>query len=123
MGLTTDRNHPDLKRGTDDAPVPQQDTYLVLSAEERSKGFVKPYRDMYRHKTCGSVTTMGRALSETYARDPWFYGGTYCCKCAMHRRLNEFTWEPDGESMDPADWPAAETDRVVKLAGQIAARS
>src|SRR5690349_7345207 len=30
---------------------------------------------------CGTPTTMGRALSETYARDPKFYGSTYCVHC------------------------------------------
>jgi hypothetical protein len=40
---------------------------------------------------------MGRALSETYARDPKFYGATYCCHCRMHKPVGEFTWyEMDG---------------------------
>lgn len=95
--LTTDPTDPRLTRGTDDAPAPQADAYLVLSVEERAKGFVRPYRDAYRHDTCGTVTTMGRALSETYARDPKFYGGTYCVKCQMHRPVGEFHWyEMDG---------------------------
>lgn len=96
-GLTTDRNHPDLARGVDSEPTPQASVYLVLSDEERAKGFVRPYRDAYKHAACGSVTTMGRALSETYARDPKFYGATYCCRCAMHRPVSEFTWTADGE--------------------------
>lgn len=25
------------------------------------------------------------ALAETYAREPGFYGSTYCCSCRMHR--------------------------------------
>jgi hypothetical protein len=95
--LTDDPNDPRLTRGHDDSPAPQAEAYLVLSVEERAKGFVRPYRDAYRHDTCGSVTTMGRALSETYARDPKFYGGTYCVKCQMHRPVGEFHWyEMDG---------------------------
>ena len=50
-------------------------------------------------KGCGTVTTMGRALGETYAREPGFYGSTYCCGCGMHRPVGahgEFVWEPDG---------------------------
>src|SRR5258708_4872190 len=35
-------------------------------------------------KPCGARTKMGRALSETYARDPHFYGSTYCVGCSMH---------------------------------------
>lgn len=95
MGLTTDPADPDLTRGVDEKPVPQAKTYLVLPEEERAKGYVRPYRDAYRHATCGTVTGMGRALSETYARDPGFYGATYCCACAMHRPVSEFNWTVD----------------------------
>lgn len=99
--LTTDPSDPRLTRGNDDKPVPQAEVYLVLSEEERGKGFVRPYRDAYIHDAgdapCGTVTTMGRALSETYARDPKFYGGTYCVRCQMHRPVGEFHWyEMDG---------------------------
>lgn len=152
MSLTTDPNDPTLGHGSDDTPVPQNATYLVLSEEERAKGFVRPVRSSYRHvgtsgprfplrdltdeekkrfgyvpgqkyeeypeserpllgslwtqqrleranKGCGSVTTMGTALAETYARDPHFYGSTYCVHCCMHRPVGaqgEFVWVPDG---------------------------
>ena len=151
--LTDDPKHPGVKRGLPDkTPVPQHDTYLVLSEAERAKGFVRPVRRSYRHvgiagpahplrdlrddeqhhkdfgyvkyeefpeserpslgrlwtqeqldsvgKGCGTVTTMGEALSETYARDPQFYGATYCCGCSMHRRVGadgEFVWEGTDE--------------------------
>jgi len=98
--LTTNRNHPDLGHGADDKPMPQQKVYLVLPETELEKGFVKPYRRSYRHKTCGETTTMSRSIAETYARDPWFYGSTYCIVCRMHRPLSEFVWN-DGEPMDP----------------------
>lgn len=94
--LTTDPNDPRLTRGSDTERVEQAEAYLVLSEEERAKGFIRPFRDAYRHTTCGSVTTMGRVLSETYARDPKFYGGTYCVHCAMHRPVGEFVWDADG---------------------------
>jgi len=92
---------------TDGSPVPEdrshvritptgmQAGYVVLSDEERTKGFVRPYRDAYKHDKCGSVTTMGRALSETYARDPYFYSGTFCATCKAHFPVGEdgeFTW-------------------------------
>jgi hypothetical protein len=152
MSLTTDPNDPRLGHGSDDSPRPQQAAYLVLSDEERAKGFVRPVRTSYRHvgtpgpryplrnftreefepllwkpptqrpvkfedypeterpalgrywtqaeldavgKGCGTVTTMGQALAETYAREPHFYGATYCCGCSMHRpvgRDGEFVW-------------------------------
>ncbi len=97
MGLTTDPNDPRVGRGVDDEPIPQHEVYLVLSEEERAKGFVRPYRDVYRHDACGGETTMGRALSETYAREPTFYGATYCCRCQMHKPVSEFVWTADGE--------------------------
>lgn len=97
MTLTTDPNDPRLTHGPDDEPVAQAETYLVLSEEERAKGFVRPYRDSYVHVTCGTTTRMGQAIAETYARDPHFYGATYCVHCRKHRPLNEFTWAADGQ--------------------------
>jgi hypothetical protein len=71
---------------------PQSETYLVLSEEERAKGFVRPVRLSYWHTTCGAVTTMNQAIAETYARSPQFYGATYCATCGKHRPVG-----PDGE--------------------------
>lgn len=143
-----DRSHEELR--TDG----QQKGYVILSPEERAKGFVKPVRRSYRHigapaaptnlrelteeeharydkygyamyetyaedkspvagkfwtraelaragTTCGAVTTMALSIAETYARDPEFYSGTFCCVCAAHYPLEEFVWLPDGEPMDP----------------------
>ena len=47
-----------------------QKGYVVLSSEERAKGFVRPVRRSYVHEKCGTVTKMGESLSETYARQP-----------------------------------------------------
>ena len=69
-----------------------QKGYVVLSDEERAKGFVQPVRFSYVHQTCGALTTMGRTIAETYARDPAFYSGTFCCGCEAH-----FPVGPDGE--------------------------
>ena len=150
MSLTDDPNDPRIKRGgADETPGPQHDTYLVLSNEERAKGFVRPVRRSYVHvgiagpkhplrdladeekdrygqygyvkfeaypesaspgtgrfwtkaqldsigKGCGALTTMGQALAETYARNPAFYGATYCCGCSKHRPVGsagEFVWD------------------------------
>jgi hypothetical protein len=85
---------------TEKRPDGQQRDYVVLSESERAKGFVRPYRDAYKHLKCGAVTTMGRALSETYARDPGFYSGTFCCACGAHFPVGqegEFTWIADGQ--------------------------
>lgn len=96
-GVTDDRNDPRLTHGADEEPTTQADVYLVLSDEELSKGFIRPVRRSYVHDTCGSVTTMGPAIAETYARDPKFYGATYCVKCAMHRPVAEFCWDGTDE--------------------------
>jgi hypothetical protein len=153
-GITDDPNHPGVKHGPpDDTPVPQNQTYLVLSEAERARGFVRPVRRSYRHvgiagpqhplrglteeekerhrgcnyvvyetypeserpvlgkywtqaqldsvgKGCGAVTTMGLALAETYARQPTFYGATYCCTCSKHRPVGaggEFVWDGTNE--------------------------
>ena len=140
--LTTDPNDPRLGHGGDKEPGLQNEVYLVLSAEERAKGFVRPVRDRYVHVgnkpryplrdltsyevslwggygyvkyeeyppsqggpvgklwtqeqldkvACGTITVMGLALAETYARNPRFYGATYCCVCRMHLPVGEFVW-------------------------------
>lgn len=92
---TTDRSDPALTHGVDDAPVGQAQKYLVLSEDERARGFVRPVRTSYQHLTCGAITTMGLAIAETYAANPGFYGATYCCACRMHKPVGEngeFVW-------------------------------
>lgn len=160
-----DRSHTKIK------PNGQQQDYVVLTPEERAKGFVKPLRDSYIHagptqpaklrelteqeqqdhgghgyvkyeeygperdpvvgkfwtqaeldrvaKRCGCVTTMSRSIAETYARDPNFYSGTFCVGCSAHFDLSEFTWEPDGEPMDPElqdAWQVVNTAKKAKEA-------
>lgn len=102
MSLTSDPNNPRLTRGADTQPVPQAEVYLVLSDEERAKGFLRPVRRSYLHLTCGGITTMGQALAETYAREPTFYGATYCVHCRMHRPVGadgEFVWDGTNEKV------------------------
>jgi hypothetical protein len=77
----------------------QHKSYVVLCPDERAKGFVRPYRDQYKHTACGGITTMGQALSETYARDPSFYGATFCVNCNRHLPVSEFVWTADGEQV------------------------
>lgn len=131
-------------------PDGQQKGYVVLTPEERAKGFVRPVRRSYQHVGapgpayplrdltdeereryakcgyvkfeaypesdsavtgrywtqtqldkvgvgCGVVTTMGQSIAETYARDPKFYGGTFCCGCGKHLPLDEFVWDGTNE--------------------------
>ena len=149
MGVTDDRNDPALKNI---GPDGMQEKYLVLSYEERARGFVRPLRKTYVHVGppkpenlrdlteeereryaqygyikfqeytpgthgsvlgkfwtqetldriggCGAATTMGLAIAETYARDPHFYGGTFCARCGSHFPVGEqgeFVWEGTDE--------------------------
>lgn len=96
MGITSDPNDPGLKKIDEHG---MQEAYLVLSPEERAKGFVRPVRRTYIHDRCGGATTMGLAIAETYARDPHYYGGTYCATCRTHFPVGEngeFVWDGDG---------------------------
>lgn len=107
MGTTSDRNDPGLR---DIGPDGMQRTYLVLSDEERAKGFVRPLRTSYIHERCGAATTMGLAIAETYARQPDFYGGTYCARCQTHFPVGEhgeFVWSSPRE-----DTPLGQADKV-----------
>lgn len=85
-----------------DPATGMQKGYVVLSAEERAKGFVRPVRRSYVHAKCGAVTTMGVALAETYARNPAFYSGTFCATCRAHFPVGadgEFTWHGTAEKV------------------------
>lgn len=83
-------------------PTGMHSDYLVLNEEERSKGFVRPVRRSYIHLKCGAETSMGRAPAETYARDPKFYGATFCCHCNNHYPVGidgEFVWDGTDEKV------------------------
>lgn len=44
---------------------------------------------------CGTTTSMSQPLAETYARQPDFYGGTFCAHCRTHFNVGEngeFVW-------------------------------
>jgi hypothetical protein len=92
----------------------QQLNYVVLTDEERAKGFIRPVRMGYTHAGrnptfvvgttwnqleslgeggCGSYTRIVREIAETYARDIGFYTETFCAGCRKHRPLNQFYWD------------------------------
>ncbi len=94
MPDTTDNpQDPALTSGIDVNPSQQAEKYLVLSEQERAKGFVRPLRRAYVHEVCGGATALNEDIAETYARDPNFYQATYCVHCKRHRPLAEFMWE------------------------------
>jgi len=100
MGLTTDENSECLNEKKANG---QNECYLVLSEEELAKGFTRPFRDSYLHKGsddnkgCGALTKMNKTISETYARDPKFYGMTFCVGCGTHLPVSEFVWDGTNE--------------------------
>lgn len=117
---TTDGRSPEAARAGQTNETGQHASYIVLCEDERKRGFVRPYRDSYKHigpltqlvngetgedshqvraGGCGTVTTMGRALSETYARDPKFYSHTFCVRCNTHPPVSEFVWTADGQQV------------------------
>lgn len=80
----------------------QHRAYWVLSDEERAKGFVRPVRRSYRHATCGTNTRMGQKIAETYAREPRFYGSTFCVECQGHFPVGpegEFFWLDESDQL------------------------
>lgn len=92
-----------------DPSTGQHGDHYVLPAEERAKGFLRPVRRSYVHKTCGSVTSMPQAIAETYARDPSYYGLTFCCKCRDYLPVSQFVWEsPAPVQTKPGDWTGFE---------------
>ena len=157
MSFTTDRNSSCINKAKGEGE--QNECYVILSEEERAKGFIRPYRNCYvhvgrlvesegtlreltdeekeRHNKygtiyshcldypkeryplvgknmtqeevdnmgkriggCGGKTIMAREISETYARDPKFYGSTWCMNCGKHINVNEFIWDDDsGETV------------------------
>ena len=117
MAITTDPDDPRLQ-DTDSHGL--QKAYLVLSDAELEKGFVRPVRKTYVHQFmldgspvppepwvkkpeglggCGAATTMATAIAETYARDPEYYGLTYCVGCRTHLPVHEFTWDGTTEQV------------------------
>lgn len=46
---------------------------------------------------CGQTTKMALKIAETYARDPKFYGSTFCATCGTHFPVNQFRWEETDE--------------------------
>lgn len=114
MPTTDDPRDPRLTHGVDAEPTEQAAAYLVLSDDERKKGLIRPVRRTYVHrfmtdgspvprepwvslpqglKGCGAATTMSPAIAQTYARDPKFYGATYCTGCRQHLPVSEFIWD------------------------------
>lgn len=81
-------------------PDGQYADHWVLCAAERAKGYVRPVRRSYIHQVCGVRTIMPQACAETYAREPSYYGSTFCCACQGYfsvGSLGQFVWD-DGSN-------------------------
>ena len=77
-----------------------QKVYNDIIARWWVTGEIDP-KDMSKHgrtgNACGALTSMGQALSETYAGDPKFYGATFCVGCNKHLPVAEFVWDGTNE--------------------------
>ena len=91
---TTDKNNQGINDPQENG---QNKAYLVLSSKELAKGFIRPVREYYIHKTCRTITGMSKKIQETYARDPKFYSATFCLNCENHYPVGEFRWEGTDE--------------------------
>ena len=116
MAITED--HQDPRLAQTDPETGLQKAYVVLSEEERAKGFVRPLRKSYVHRYmldgspvpvvltmedslnsggCGALTTMATAIAETYAANPKYYSATYCVGCRTNLPVTEFHWDGSSE--------------------------
>lgn len=49
---------------------------------------------------CGGITHMPLSIAETYAREPRFYGQTFCTRCRGYHDVEEFVWVDGGQETD-----------------------
>lgn len=107
MPITSDPDDPRLKKGIDTEPSPQSEAYLVLSEEERAKGFVRPVRLSYKHIGAPAPKYLLFDLTdEQKAR----VGTTEYVK---------FEQYPDGQKATGRYWTQAELDNIEKGCGTI----
>src|SRR5947207_11760899 len=71
--LTTDPKDQRLGHGVNTKPTPQHEVYLVLSEEERKKGFVRPFRNKYTHVGERLCLIIQKLLSPTVTMLANFY--------------------------------------------------
>ena len=72
--------------------------HWVICEEDRKKGHIRPVREVYIHEKCGTETRMPLACAETYAKNPNYYGSTFCCACKDYFPVGangEFIWTDD----------------------------
>lgn len=60
--------------------------------EDRSSVVGRFWTQAQLDSGCSTETRMGLAIAETYARDPKFYGSTFCVACRSHFPVAEFIW-------------------------------
>jgi hypothetical protein len=95
MPATTDPNDPGIKTIRPDG---QQENYLVMSEEERAKGFVRPVRTSYRHV---GVRPLGRTRALTPEEQERYRPFGYVL-------FEEY--EPDGSSVVGRFWTKAQLE-------------
>lgn len=67
---------------------------------------------------CGAVTTMGLDLCETYARDPKYYGSTFCVGCRTHLPVGNdgvFVWMETATGTDYMGQPRGGRETTLRV--------
>jgi hypothetical protein len=59
---TTGGNSVESARESQTNETGQHESYIVLCPDERAKGFVRPYRNAYKHTVCGSVRGIAEVM-------------------------------------------------------------
>lgn len=75
------------------AYVKYKESESPLVGRAVSRQYYKDFINKNSHTGgCGVETRMNEKIAETYARDPKFYGATYCVGCQKHLPVAEFVW-------------------------------
>lgn len=92
---------PEEHRNFNEWPACPPDWEPYVKIEERVDGTTHLWTAKRLKSGCGVATTMGQAIAETYAREPGYYGATFCIRCGIHLPVGEhgeFTWD-DGSKV------------------------
>lgn len=102
MPITTDANDP---RINEVKPNGQNEAYLVLSDEERAKGYVRPVRRSYKHVGLSPKYPL-RDLNE---KEKQLWGDEYV----------KFETYPEGSNAVGKFWTRADMDKIDKGCGAV----
>ena len=74
----------------------------MMAEEQEAISFVRRVRRSYKHLKCYTVSIMSQELAESYARNPDFYSGAFCCCCLENFPVGQngdFVWEGSNDKV------------------------